>query len=114
VSAVAETVETLPVTPATRMDVLDVLRGVAIFGILILQHRCALGVRDGSAGGPGWRSGRSADQQSFIPHGVSRQGKFYCLFSFLFGAGFAFSSTAHPRAALTASGCSSDGSAGCF
>jgi uncharacterized membrane protein YeiB len=34
-TTVLEPAETLPVTTATRMDVLDVRRGVAIFGILI-------------------------------------------------------------------------------
>jgi uncharacterized membrane protein YeiB len=57
-TTVVATADTLPVATATRMDVLDVLRGVAIFGILVYNIGGALGRRDGAAGGTPRRRGR--------------------------------------------------------
>lgn len=70
------------------MDVLDVIRGVAIFGILVLNIYAFSG--DGFI---------SEAEKAALP--MSRfdgildfmirflaEGKFYCLFSFLFGVGF--------------------------
>src|SRR2546422_1025629 len=81
-------VMTAPVASAERMDVLDVVRGVAVFGILVVNIYAFSGY------------GFISDaQKAALPH--SRfdapldflvtflvEGKFYCLFSFLFGVGF--------------------------
>ena len=77
-----------PVTTAERMDVLDVLRGVAVYGIL-LYNVLALS---------GFEFIAPAEQQALPLAGANRTaaflievlvaGKFYSLFSFLFGVGF--------------------------
>jgi uncharacterized protein len=89
VSAVAETVETLPVTTATRMDVLDVLRGVAIFGILIYNIGALSGYEMVPPADRAGVPAAGADHNLSFLMEFLVQGKFYCLFSFLFGAGFA-------------------------
>src|SRR6478735_8532483 len=77
-----------PITDSERIDVVDVLRGLAILGILI--------------GNMQWFSGygmvpESLQAESFTPFSKAVQflvhffieGKFYSIFSFLFGFGFA-------------------------
>lgn len=77
-----------PVEPSRRIPALDVLRGFALLGILLMNIEgfvgplmAALGGIDASLSGPDlW-----ADVAIFI----LVQGKFYALFSLLFGMGFA-------------------------
>src|SRR5438045_9621336 len=77
-----------PITESERIDVVDVLRGLAILGILI--------------GNMQWFSGygmmpEALQSESFTPFSKAVQflvhffieGKFYSIFSFLFGFGFA-------------------------
>jgi uncharacterized protein len=82
------TVITAPVAATERMDVLDVVRGVAVFGILVVNVYAFSGY------------GFISDaQKAALPHarvdgtldflvGFLAEGKLYCLFSFLFGVGF--------------------------
>src|SRR5262245_38694570 len=75
-----------PVTGAERVDVLDVMRGIAVFGILLVNVDSFIGYGfappdDAVAGA------RFNDLAAFFVEFLV-QGKFYCLFSFLFGVGF--------------------------
>lgn len=80
--------ETLgPVTSNERIDVLDVLRGLAVGGILLGNLQWFSGY--------GFMPPALVEQTSAIDHGVRFlihffvEGKFYSIFSFLFGFGFA-------------------------
>jgi len=59
-----------PVRPEDRVKLIDVLRGFALLGILVVNWN--------------WASGTSADWITFVA-----EGSFYPMFSFLFGLGFA-------------------------
>lgn len=77
-----------PVPAADRIAVMDILRGAALLGILLMNIEAFAGPLDLSFTGidPRWRG---------IDYGVDAlvyvlvQGKFFLLFSLLFGAGFA-------------------------
>ena len=69
------------------MDVLDVLRGIAVLGILLVNVESFIGYGFLPAGSP--LPGSSADDRAAFLIEFLVQGKFYCLFSFLFGVGFA-------------------------
>src|SRR5256885_196750 len=78
----------IPVAPTERMDVLDVIRGVAVLGILVVNIYAFSGygfITDAQKRALPW--GRfdpiADDLVTFLA-----EGKFYCLFSFLFGVGF--------------------------
>ncbi len=77
-----------PVAPTERIATLDVLRGLALLGILLMNMEAFNGPLDLSFTGidPHWQGlDRWAD--AFVY--VFVQGKFFTLFSLLFGAGFA-------------------------
>lgn len=77
-----------PVAPAERIFTLDVLRGFALFGILLMNMEAFSGPLDlaFTAIDPRWTGlDRWADALVYI----FVQGKFFTLFSLLFGAGFA-------------------------
>ena len=83
------TIEGRPVSTAERLDIVDALRGFALFGILLANILYWSGwgmvtdpqrVAWGGAAGELWQS-------RF--HHFFVDGKFYTIFSFLFGAGFA-------------------------
>ncbi|KRG80996.1 membrane protein [Stenotrophomonas daejeonensis] len=77
-----------PVAPNERIATLDVLRGLALLGILLMNIEAFSGPLDLSFTGidPHWQGpDRWAD--AFVY--VFVQGKFFTLFSLLFGAGFA-------------------------
>lgn len=75
-----------PVNKTERMDILDILRGFAIFGILV--------VNIAGMAGPAWLPGYLApevgwyDQLARVMVDFLATGKFYVIFSFLFGLGF--------------------------
>jgi uncharacterized protein len=79
---------TAPVATAERLDVLDVLRGVAVFGILLVNIESFIGYGLLPAGRMGSTPGAMFDQAASLLVEIFVQGKFYCLFSFLFGVGF--------------------------
>jgi len=77
-----------PIAPDERIATLDVLRGLALLGILLMNMEAFVGPMDLSTTGidPHWRGvDRWADAFVYI----FVQGKFFTLFSLLFGAGFA-------------------------
>ncbi|MBD8696244.1 DUF418 domain-containing protein [Stenotrophomonas sp. CFBP 13718] len=77
-----------PFADADRITVMDILRGVALFGILLMNIEAFSGPLDLSFTGidPHWQGlDYAADALVY----VLVQGKFFLLFSFLFGAGFA-------------------------
>jgi uncharacterized protein len=77
-----------PIAPDERIATLDVLRGLALLGILLMNMEGFVGPLDLSTTGidPHWQGvDRWAD--AFVY--VFVQGKFFTLFSLLFGAGFA-------------------------
>lgn len=77
----------LPVSPTERIQVLDVLRGIAIGGILIgnMQWFSGYGMMPPQL----TAAAASYDQiTTYLVH-VLVEGKFYSIFSFLFGIGFA-------------------------
>lgn len=70
------------------MDVLDVIRGVAVLGILVVNIYAFSGYDFIS---PSQRAALPAsrfDELADFAVGFLAEGKFYCLFSFLFGVGF--------------------------
>ena len=79
----------IPVGTAERMTVLDAIRGLAVLGILLIN----IDVLSGYAFTPDashtlFRS-PAADDATWFVLAVLVEGKFYSLFSFLFGVGFA-------------------------
>ncbi|PKV13670.1 DUF418 domain-containing protein [Xanthomonas prunicola] len=77
-----------PIAATERIVVLDVLRGVALLGILLMNMEAFVGPLDLAMTGvdPHWHGAdRVADALVY----VFVQGKFYTLFSLLFGMGFA-------------------------
>ncbi|WP_313213829.1 DUF418 domain-containing protein [Stenotrophomonas acidaminiphila] len=76
-----------PIAPDERIATLDVLRGLALLGILMMNMEAFVGPLDLSTSGidPHWQGvDRWADAFVYI----FVQGKFFTLFSLLFGAGF--------------------------
>lgn len=88
-SAVTTASSTLqPVAATERIAVMDILRGAALFGILLMNIEAFTGPLDLSFTGadPHWQGiDYAADALVY----VLVQGKFFLLFSLLFGAGFA-------------------------
>ena len=78
----------VPVASAERMDVLDVIRGVAVFGILVVNVYAFSGYGFISAAQKAALPASGFDEMSDVLVGLLAEGKFYCLFSFLFGVGF--------------------------
>ena len=77
-----------PLPPAERIQVLDVLRGFALLGILLMNMEGLAGplITSGTGLAPGLAGAdRWADAMVY----VFVQGKFFTLFSLLFGMGFA-------------------------
>ena len=77
-----------PVTPAERIETLDVLRGFALLGILLMNIEAFVGPMYETMDGLNPRltgADRTADGLIY----VFVQGKFFTLFSLLFGMGFA-------------------------
>jgi uncharacterized protein len=93
----------LPGRPATaagrteRIEVVDVLRGFALFGILFTH--ISMQFVAGMLPEPVMQamSGHPADQTLMILSGIFFQGKFYTIFSFLFGLSFALQMAAPAR-----------------
>ena len=75
----------LPVSPQERIESMDVLRGFALLGILMVNILFFCGPAQENFMRP-WREAAHPWLQAGITWLV--QGKFYCLFSFLFGMGF--------------------------
>ncbi|MBD8642639.1 DUF418 domain-containing protein [Stenotrophomonas sp. CFBP 13724] len=77
-----------PLPPADRITVMDILRGAALFGILLMNIEAFTGPLDLSFTGvdPHWHG---IDYLADALVYVFVQGKFFLLFSLLFGAGFA-------------------------
>lgn len=77
-----------PLTTADRITVMDILRGAALFGILLMNIEAFTGPLDLSFTGvdPHWHG---IDYLADALVYVFVQGKFFLLFSLLFGAGFA-------------------------
>ncbi|WP_425513259.1 DUF418 domain-containing protein, partial [Xanthomonas fragariae] len=78
----------LPIATTERIFVLDVLRGFALLGILLMNIEAFVGPLDLASTGvePHWHGAdRIADALVY----VLVQGKFHTLFSLLFGMGFA-------------------------
>jgi uncharacterized membrane protein YeiB len=77
-----------PVTPGERIDVLDALRGAALFGIIAANMRGFSGpVADYFSHTLMWTDTTSRVAQAFVSFFI--QGKFITLFAFMFGIGFA-------------------------
>ena len=73
-----------PVASHERIDLIDVLRGFAVFGILVAN----MASYGGQAPGPGaWY--QASDRAIYILTRFFVEAKFYSLFSFLFGWGMA-------------------------
>ena len=77
-----------PIAPSERIEALDVLRGFALIGILLMNMEAFSGPLDMSFTGidPHWQ-GWDYWADAFVY--VFVQGKFFTLFSLLFGMGFA-------------------------
>jgi uncharacterized protein len=80
---------TRPVTVTDRLDVLDILRGVAVFGILLYNAGALSGYEFLPPDQQRALAWSSADREAIFLLEFLVQGKFYSLFSFLFGVGFA-------------------------
>ena len=77
-----------PVAAGDRIEVIDILRGVALLGILLMNMEALSGPLDLAFTGidPHWHG---LDYWVDAAVYVLVQGKFFTLFSLLFGAGFA-------------------------
>src|SRR5690242_7662219 len=83
-----------PVSASERIDVIDILRGMALFGILTANMR-GFTAPDQVYGGYGINRLFPANYE-WISQAIENtvfQGKFITLFSFLFGLGFAVQMT---------------------
>ncbi|HHW4678092.1 MAG TPA: DUF418 domain-containing protein [Xylella sp.] len=81
-----------PIPPHERIAILDILRGCALLGILFMNIECFVGPIDAGITGIDPQltgANRMADALIY----VLVQGKFYTLFSLLFGMGFAVMGT---------------------
>jgi len=78
----------MPVAPADRIQTLDIVRGFALLGILLMNIEAFVGPLYGATTGldPALTG---ADRIVDASIAVLVQGKFWCLFSLLFGMGFA-------------------------
>jgi uncharacterized protein len=76
-----------PVRDSERLEILDVLRGFAIFGILLVNMPLYNAPLDLMVSGIKWWPGAADRAAEWFIHFFA-QGKFYTLFSFLFGLGF--------------------------
>jgi len=77
-----------PVPPAQRIEVVDILRGFAIFGILVVNMGFFAGpLLEAASGFPSWTS--PADRIASTLITFLATGKFFTLFSTLFGLGLA-------------------------
>jgi uncharacterized protein len=76
-----------PVTGTERVDLLDVMRGIAVLGILLVNVDSFIGYGFDLPGEATALGARFNDPAEFLVEFLV-QGKFYCLFSFLFGVGF--------------------------
>jgi uncharacterized protein len=79
---------TAPVAATERIDVLDVLRGLAVLGILLVNIDSFIGYGFFPNAQHAALVGASFDDRAAFLVEFLVQGKFYCLFSFLFGVGF--------------------------
>lgn len=78
-----------PITSTERAPVLDALRGLALFGILVANlHAMAQWGAEG-APDPASLATAATDRAADFLHVMLVEGKFYSLFSLLFGIGFA-------------------------
>lgn len=77
-----------PISAAERVDLIDIVRGLALFGILAANMRGFAGPTPAYFDPPSfWPSMPDRIAQAFIDTFI--QGKFVTIFSFLFGVGFA-------------------------
>jgi uncharacterized protein len=79
---------TAPVRLGERLEILDILRGIAIFGILLVNMEFFFSPIYLAISGEQWWPGR-LDRVAAALITFFAQGKFYALFSFLFGIGLA-------------------------
>ena len=76
-----------PVTPQERMSSLDMLRGVAVLGIL-LMNIASFGLPEDAYGNPAVAGGATGLNLGFwFVNQILFEGKMRCIFSMLFGAG---------------------------
>ena len=78
-----------PVRPGRRIEVLDVLRGLAIFGIFVINLESFALYDFLPASERGDLPLAALDRSTLFVHRLLFLGKFYTLFSLLFGIGFA-------------------------
>ncbi len=76
----------LPTQPAERIEAMDVLRGFALLGVFAVNMLFFAAPYQATMMRP-WPEAAQPGFQAFLL--LFWQGKFYCLFSFLFGMGFA-------------------------
>jgi uncharacterized protein len=85
-------VEPTPLTPVARQEriaAMDVLRGIAVFGIFLINMPLFIAPANAFFGwesNPLWTAER--DRLATLSIYIFAQGKFYTMFSFLFGLGF--------------------------
>ena len=77
-----------PTAPGERIDLLDALRGFALIGILAVNVRYFSTPTYLAVSGGSWGAGPMDHTVDVLTH-FFVEGKFYSLFSFLFGVGFA-------------------------
>ena len=72
-----------PVTPQERIQTIDIIRGFALVGILIINFTVDAGLTEPWAGFPG-----IFDQLVYWPVAFFLDDKFVAIYCFLFGLGF--------------------------
>jgi uncharacterized protein len=88
-TAIGEVQSAQPVDRAERLEVLDVIRGVAVFGILLMNIVPFSGALMFNLGDAASLPGARFDRASEYFLELVAHAKFYSLFSLLFGVGFA-------------------------
>src|SRR6185503_12416273 len=81
--------QSVPLGTTERMTVLDAIRGVAVLGILLINIDALSGYGFTPDAAHTLFRSPAADEVTWFLLAVFIEGKFYSLFSFLFGVGFA-------------------------
>ena len=85
----ARTPASVPVAAGERVAVIDGIRGVAVLGILLINIDALSGYAFTPASAHTILASTAADELTWMVLAVFVEAKFYSLFSFLFGVGFA-------------------------
>lgn len=99
-----ETTQPMPVGESERIHALDALRGIALLGILMVNMGAFKGLSTLETFPSAESLAQSADRAAFLLINTFFTGKFYPIFAFLFGLGFALQIERMQRRGLNPTG----------